>query len=251
MTNDKIFDLECYENIRKMSEDPSLKEISKCYHDKLAEHHYVHNFTWMGVPILQEPTDTMMWQELIMRIKPDLIIETGIARGGSVLLSASLLALLDIENNNRREVIGIDVDIRTNTYEELHKHPELYYCYMNLIQSSSVAPETINIVKKSASRHDIIMVALDSNHTHKHVLAELEAYAPLVTPGSYIVVFDTGIEYIGPKQIGNRPWGPGNSPMSAVKEFLKTHPEFEQDFDIDKKLIITSAPGGWLRRKLE
>ena len=231
-----------------MSEDPELKEIAKCYHDKLSEHKYVHNFTWMGVPILQEPTDTMMWQELVMRVNPDLIIETGIARGGSILLSASLLQLLDVENNLRREVIGIDIDIRQHTHDALQKHTELYYCYMHLIQSSSIDRNTIDVVKKIASKHDIVMVALDSDHTHKHVLAELEAYAPLVTPGSYIVVFDTGIEYVGPKQIGNRPWGPGNSPMSAVKEFLKTHPEFEQDFDIDRKLILTSALGGWLRR---
>jgi cephalosporin hydroxylase len=249
MSNDKVFDLECYKNIQKMSSDIELQEIAKCYHDKLSEHKYVHNFKWMGVPILQEPTDTMMWQELVMQVKPDLIIETGVARGGSVLLSASLLALLDIENNKRRRVIGIDIDIRQHTHEELHKHDELYYNYINLIQSSSISPNAIDLVKKMAGEHEAVIVALDSDHTHKHVIAELEAYAPLVTPGSYIVVFDTGIEYVGKKQIGNRPWGPGNSPMSAVKEFLTTHPEFEQDFDIDRKLILTSAPGGWLRRK--
>ena len=233
-----------------MSDDIELQEIAKCYHDRLVEHKYVHNFTWMGVPILQEPTDIMMWQDLVMRIKPDLIIETGIARGGSVLLSASLLALLDVENrNSKREVIGIDIDIRQNTYEELRKHHRIYYEYMNLIHGSSTSQATINFVKKCASNHDVIMVALDSNHTHEHVLSELEAYAPLVTPDSYIVVFDTGIEYLNPKQIGDRPWGKGNSPMSAVKEFLITHHEFEQDFDMDKKLILTSAPGGWIRRK--
>lgn len=233
-----------------MSSDPGLQEIAKCYHDKLSEHRYVHNFTWMGVPILQEPTDTMMWQELVMRVKPDLIIETGVARGGSVLLSASLLALLDIENHATREVIGIDIDIRKHTYEALHEHHNLYYNYINLVPTSSTSKETIKFVKRVAtSNHKTVMVALDSDHTHNHVLAELEAYAPLVTPGSYIVVFDTGIEYLGKKEIGDRQWGPGNSPMSAVKEFLTSHPEFEQDFDIDRKLILTSAPGGWLRRK--
>ena len=249
MSNDKVFDLECYKNIQKMSSDIELQEIAKCYHDKLSEHKYVHNFKWMGVPILQEPTDTMMWQELVMRVKPDLIIETGIARGGSVLLSASLLSLLDVENNKRRMVIGIDIDIRDHTYNELRKNHNIYYQYINLIHGSSTSQATIDFVKKRASEYKTIIVALDSDHTHKHVLDELEAYAPIVTPGSYIVVFDTGIEYIGPKQIGNRSWGPGNSPMSAVKEFLTVHPEFEQDFEIDRKLILTSAPGGWLRRK--
>jgi len=232
-----------------MSKDPDLREIAQSYHNKIVEHHYAHNFTWMGVPILQEPTDIMMWQELVMKVKPDLIIETGIAHGGSVLLSASLLALLDVENSSHRSVVGIDIEIRKHTYEELRKHHNLYDNYMILIESSSISQETAKRIEKMAFGYKTIIVALDSDHTYSHVLYELEAYAPLVTPGSYIVVFDTGIEYLGKKEIGDRAWGPGNSPMTAVKEFLSTHPEFEQDFDIDKKLIITSSPGGWLRRK--
>jgi len=214
----------------------------------------------MGRPIIQYPQDMIAMQELIWSIKPDLVIETGIAHGGSLIFSASMLAQLDMcdaiqtgisfnPKESRRKVLGIDIDIRAHNRAAIEAHPMA--SRIQMIQGSSIAPEIIDQVKKLAAGHSRILVCLDSNHTHEHVLAELEAYAPLCTVGSYCVVFDTIIEDLPDNMYPDRPWGPGNNPKTAVHEYLKSHPEFEIDQSIHNKLLITVAPDGYLKRKMK
>lgn len=218
---------------------------------------YSYNFTCMGRPIIQYPQDIQAMQELIWQIKPDLIIETGIAHGGSLIFSASQLALLDycdaIESGNtldpkqpKRRVLGIDIDIREHNRQAIEVHPMANR--IDMIQGSSIAEEIIAQVHEIAKNYQTILVCLDSNHTHEHVLAELKAYAPLTSVGSYCVVFDTIIEDMPDDMFPDRPWGKGNNPKTAVWEYLKTHPEFEVDKDIQHKLLITVAPDGYLKR---
>tara|TARA_B110000483_G_scaffold58487_1_gene73053 strand:- start:792 stop:1571 length:780 start_codon:yes stop_codon:yes gene_type:complete len=219
---------------------------------------YSYNFEWMGRPIIQYPQDIVALQELVYSTRPDLIIETGIAHGGSLILSASLLALLDLEDaistgatinpkDSDRKVIGLDIDIRTHNLDKIMAHP--MSSRIQMIEGSSIATEVVDEVKAIASDYQRILVILDSNHTHDHVLAELNAYAPLVCSGSYCVVFDTVINDTPGEFIAGRPWGPGNNPKTAVWEYLKTHPEFEIDKQIDNKLLISVAPDGYLIRK--
>lgn len=218
---------------------------------------YSYNFAWQGRPIIQYPQDMVAMQELIWSVQPDLIIETGIAHGGSLIFNASMLAQLDMcdaieagtsfnPKESRRKVLGIDIDIRSHNREAIEAHPMA--SRIQMIQGSSVAPEIIEQVKQAAAGYQRILVCLDSNHTHEHVLAELEAYAPLTSVGSYCVVFDTIIEDLPADMFPDRPWGPGDNPKTAVWEYLKTHAEFEIDKHIDYKLLISVAPDGYLKR---
>ena len=211
----------------------------------------------MGRPIIQYPQDMVAMQELIWSIKPDLIIETGIAHGGSLILNASILAQLDMceaieaglsfnPKESRRKVLGIDIDIRAHNRAAIEAHPMA--SRIQMIQGSSIAPEIIEQVRQVASYYKRFLVCLDSNHTHEHVLAELEAYAPLTSVGSYCVVFDTIVEDLPAEMFPDRPWGPGNNPKTAVWQYLKSHPEFEVDKSIQNKLLITVAPDGYLKR---
>ena len=219
---------------------------------------YSYNFSWLDRPIIQYPQDIVAMQELIWATRPDLIIETGIAHGGSLIMSASILALLDMTDaiisgecidpkKSSRKVIGVDIDIRPHNLVAIENHP--MSSRIKMIQGSSIAPEIINLVRSASEGYSRILVCLDSNHTHEHVLAELQAYAPMVSSGSYCVVFDTIIEDFPSEMYPDRPWGPGNSPKSAVWEFLKLHPEFSIDQSIQNKLLITVAPDGFLRKK--
>lgn len=218
---------------------------------------YVYNFDWLGRPIIQTPIDMVAMQELIWEIKPDLIIETGIAHGGSLIMSASMLALLDMcdaiesgaslnPRESKRKVLGIDIDIRAHNRAAIETHP--MSSRIQMIQGSSIAPEIVEQVRQMAKGYERILVCLDSNHTHAHVLAELQAYAPLTSFGSYCVVFDTIVEDMPADMFPDRPWGPGDNPKTAVWEYLKTHPEFEIDKSIQHKLLITVAPDGYLKR---
>jgi cephalosporin hydroxylase len=211
----------------------------------------------MGRPAIQFPNDAWAMQELIWDVKPDLIIEAGIAHGGSLICYASMLAMLDVADavesggvmdpsKSRRKVLGLDIDIRLHNREAIEQHP--MHPWIQMIQGSSIAPDVVEQVHEIAKRYKRILVSLDSNHTHDHVLAELRAYAPLVTVGSYCAVFDTVVEDMPAELSNNRPWGPGNNPKTAVWEFLKSHPEFEIDRDIHTKLLITVAPDGYLKR---
>ena len=238
-------------------EDVASGELFRLFITETARYKYTYRFTALGRPIIQLPQDMVAMQELIWDIKPDLIIETGIAHGGSLILSASMLALLDMTDaiesgiiinpkESRRKVLGIDIDIRVHNRVAIEAHPMA--SRIQMIQGSSIAPEIIKQVHAIAANYPRILVFLDSNHTHNHVLAELEAYAPLTTSGSYCVVFDTVVEDMPKEMFPDRPWGPGNNPKTAVWEYLKTHPEFEIDKSIQHKLLITVAPDGYLKR---
>ena len=218
---------------------------------------YSYNFEWLGRPIIQYPQDMVAMQELIWSIKPDLIIETGIAHGGSLIFSASMLAMLDMEEAiskgvtldpklSKRKVIGVDIEIREHNRRAIEAHP--MSSRIQMIQGSSIAPDVIAQVKEQADKHVRVLVCLDSNHTHDHVLAELEAYAPMTSIGSYCVVFDTVVEDMPKSMFPDRPWGPGDNPKTAVWNYVKRNPGFEIDRAIDNKLLISVAPDGYLKR---
>lgn len=257
MNHYKNFKSECQVNIAKQGGDQSLLKVRNAFINESFAHKYPYNFEFLGRPIIQYPQDIVAVQELIWKIKPDLIIETGIAHGGSLIMSASMLALLDMceaiqsgitfePKQSTRKVLGLDIDIRSHNLDAIKAHP--MSSRIQMIQGSSIAPNVINQVWALAKSHKHIMVLLDSNHTHDHVLAELEAYAPLVTKESYCIVFDTIVEDMPAELLVDRPWRPGNNPKTAVREYLKIHPEFEIDRDIQHKLLITVAPEGYLRR---
>lgn len=212
---------------------------------------YSYNFSWLSRPIIQYPQDIVAFQELVSQVCPDLIVETGIAHGGSLVLSASLLCLLDVmegldPRKSPRKLVGIDIDIRSHNRKALDEHPLRFK--MELIEGSSIDPEIIQQVRSHADGVNRVIVSLDSSHTHDHVLAELNAYADLVSVGSYCIVFDTVIEDLPAGSFPDRPWDVGNNPKTAVHEWLKSHPEFKIDKDIDDKLLVSVAPDGYLKK---
>ncbi|MEO5783651.1 MAG: cephalosporin hydroxylase family protein [Ginsengibacter sp.] len=221
----------------------TLMAAAKQFNDASNAAQYSYNFSWMGRPIIQYPQDMIAMQEIIWEIQPDLIIETGIAHGGSLIYYASLLELI-----GNGEVLGIDIDIREHNRKEIEKHQ--MFKRIKMIEGSSIDETIIAEVKKIAENKKKILVILDSNHTHDHVLKELELYSSFVTPGSYIVVFDTIVEDLPEGYFSqSRPWGLGNNPQTAVSEFLNCNKNFETDNMIDNKLLISVAPSGYLRRK--
>lgn len=244
----------------RIAANPKDEKLSKSAADFMVAStvpKYSYNFEWQGRPIIQYPQDMVAMQELIWEIKPDLIIETGIAHGGSLIFSASMLAQLDMcdaiedgstidPSKSKRKVLGVDIDIRAHNKEAILKHPMA--SRIEMIQGSSIDQNIISQVHDFAKDYSKILVCLDSNHTHDHVLAELEAYAPLTSVDSYCVVFDTIVEDLPGDMFPNRPWGPGDNPKTAVWEYLKTHAEFEIDEAIHNKLLITVAPDGFLKR---
>lgn len=254
----KEFLQECKRNIAAQGADTALKAVSLQWNIDTARYRYTYNFSALGRPIIQFPQDMVALQELIWQTKPDLIIETGIAHGGSLILSASMLALLDyceaVESGQqldpkaaRRRVLGIDIDIRAHNREAIEAHPMAHR--IDMLQGSSIAPDIVAEVHQRAQGYERVLVILDSNHTHVHVLAELEAYAALASPGSYCVVFDTVIEDLPAGMYPDRPWDVGDNPKTAVREFLSRNQDFVVDEDIEAKLLITVAPGGYLRRR--
>jgi len=240
------FDKEVKERIDAIGQNEELKSCAHNFLKASLTPKYSYNFSWLGRPIIQYPQDMIAMQEIIWEVKPDLIIETGIAHGGSLIFSASMLELVAACTGIEGEVIGIDIDIRPHNRKAIEEHP--MYKRISMIQGSSIAPEIVSQVVEKTQGKKRILVCLDSNHTHDHVLAELKAYAPLTTVGSYCVAFDTVVEDMPKELAGDRPWGPGNNPKTAVFEYLKTHPEFEIDRDIQNKILITVAPEGYLRR---
>lgn len=229
-------------NIRALGENEQLRRLSIEWNHLVNQYNYCHNFTWMGLPVIQAPQDLVALQEIIWTVKPELIIETGIALGGSLVYYASLLEMMGIDG----QVLGIDIDIRKHNYARIVGHP--LYHRVSLLEGSSIDPRTTDKVLAFSGGKRSVMVCLDSNHTHAHVLRELQLYAPLVTRGSYCVVFDTGIEDMPAGDSAGRPWGPGNSPKSAVMEYLDTTDSFEIDKTIEHKLLITAAPDGYLKK---
>ncbi len=227
--------------IASYANNKELQNASKDFLISSNREQYSYNFTWMGRPIIQYPQDMLAMQELIWEIQPDLIIETGIAHGGSLIFYASIMELI-----GKGKVLGIDIDIREHNRKEIEQHP--MFKRIEMIQGSSVSEETYAQVKSHAEKAKTIMVCLDSNHTHDHVLKELELYAPFTSVNSYCVVFDTVVELLPDDMFPNRPWSVGDNPMTAMETYLKDHPEFEIDHQIDNKLLVSVAPRGYLKR---
>lgn len=243
----KTFDQEVQDRIAANGANADLQAAAATFMKASLGPQYSYNFSWLGRPIIQYPQDMVAMQEIIWRVQPDLIIETGIAHGGSLIFNAAMLELnAACGGPQDAKVLGIDIDIRAHNRAAIEAHP--MFKRIDMIQGSSVAPEIIAQVQAHAAGKQRILISLDSNHTHEHVLAELEAYALLTTVGSYCVVFDSIIEDTAECCPADRLWGKGNNPKTAVWDYLKTHPEFEIDHRIDHKLLISVAPSGYLKR---
>ena len=234
------FQIDCEQEIARQGADPELQDLSRRWFDASAKAKYSYHFSWMGRPIIQYPQDIVAMQEVLWRVQPDLVIETGVAHGGSLVLYASILELI-----GKGTVLGIDIDIRAHNRAAIEAHPMMKR--IHLLQGSSIAPEIASQVRAAATGKRVLVV-LDSNHTHDHVRAELELYAPLVSVGSYCVVMDTVVEDLPNDALMERPWAKGNNPKTAVFDYLKSHPEFQIDDGIDNKLLLSVAPGGYLQR---
>jgi len=228
-------------NIEGLKSDRDVQAFSRIWVREITKYKYAYNFTWMDRPIIQFPQDMVVMQELIWQVKPDLIIETGIAHGGSLIFYASMLELIGEEG----QILGLDIDIREHNRIEIEKHK--MFKRITMIQGSSIDENIAKQVYEFAKDKQRVLVVLDSNHTHDHVLKELELYSPLVTKGSYLVVFDTVVEDMPEDFFPDRSWGKGNNPKTAVWEFLKQNDRFEIDKDIEAKLLITVAPDGYLK----
>lgn len=236
------FVLERNERINKNASNSSLLSAANSFNIESNISQYSYNFSWLGRPIIQYPQDMIAMQEIIWDIKPELIIETGIAHGGSLIFYASLLEML-----NHGRVLGIDIDIRSHNRTEIEKHSMCKR--IDMLQGSSIDPDTILEVEKYIKGKNKILVVLDSNHTHAHVLDELSLYSKYVSLHSYIVVFDTIVEYLPNNYLNNnRPWNKGNNPMTAVNQFLSENDDFNIDKSIDNKLMISVAPNGYLKK---
>jgi len=244
-------------NISGIRESDRLAELSTEWIREVSAFKYIFNFDWLGRPIIQIGPDMVAVQEAVWRTKPDLVIETGIAHGGSLVYHASLLALLDLceaaasgdsvdPSKPKRRVLGIDIDIRPHNLEAIEKHP--LSGYLEMFEGSSIDSAMIQKVADFAKDYRRVMVILDSNHTGAHVLAELEGYADLVSAGCYCIVFDTAIENMPDSFYADRPWGRGDNPLTAVRTFLANRPDFAVDSELDGKILIGNAPGGFLRR---
>lgn len=249
----------CKSEILSQGQNTEFIDITNSWMAKSAQFNYSYHFEWLGRPIIQYPQDMVVVQQLIWQIKPDLIIETGIARGGSLLFYASLLELLSLCGEAQNSaVVGIDIDIRSHNREAIERHPLARK--IKMLEGSSTSHDIAQQVQEIAQSHQRIMVILDSNHTHEHVLEELKIYAPLVTQGSYCLVFDTVVEHLPEVFSANRPWGKSNNPKTAVEQYLKLLKTetsygadgqtliFEIDLEPEKQMMITVAPGGYLRR---
>lgn len=238
----QVFREETIDRVKKNGTNSALKQAASQFNTESNKAQYSYNFSWMGRPIIQYPQDMIAMQELIWEIKPDLIIETGIAHGGSLIYYASLLELI-----GHGEVLGIDIDIREHNRKEIEKHP--MFKRITMIEGSSISKEIIDKVAVFASDKKRVLVSLDSNHTHEHVWQELNLYSPFVSLGSYIVVFDTIVEDLPEGYFSQeRPWGIGNNPKTAVHQFIKENDRFVIDHSIDQKLLISVAPEGYLKR---
>ena len=246
VTPEEEFRRDCQKEIRAQGEDESLRDLSYSWLERSATAKYSYHFEWMGRPIIQYPQDMIAVQEILWRVQPELVIETGIAHGGSLVFSASMLELIAISGGPSGQVLAVDIDIRAHNRKRIEEHPMARR--ISMIEGSSTAPEVVSRIQEAARGKRSVLVLLDSDHTHEHVLAELEAYAPLVTVESYCVVFDTAVELMPADHSSTRRWGKGNNPRTAVRDYLNHHQEFEIDKELEDKLLITVAPGGFLRR---
>jgi cephalosporin hydroxylase len=235
------FEQERLERLDENGKNKALIDSAGVFNIESNKAKYSYNFSWMGRPIIQYPQDIIAMQEIIWEVKPDLIIETGIAHGGSIIYYASLLELI-----GKGEVLGIDIDIRAHNRKEIESHP--MFKRIKMIEGSSISNDTLQQVREVAKGKQVIMVVLDSNHTHDHVQAELEMYGPLVSKDSYLVVFDTIVEVLPDDYLPHRPWKQGDNPMTAVRKFLELNQNFQIDKNINNKLLISVSPDGYLKR---
>ena len=235
------FFAEVHENIDGLREDAAVRQATLDWINAIAPHNYTYNFTWLGRPVIQFPQDLAALQEIIWDTRPNLIVETGIAHGGSLIFHASMLRLL----SNDGRVLGVDIDIREHNRAEIEAHP--MFDRIDMIEGSSIDDAIAAQAAGAAAKAERVMVVLDSNHTHAHVLRELELYAPLVTKQCYLVVCDTLIEDMPAGSFPDRPWDKGNNPRTAVDAYLKTTSRFEVDQAMDAKLQISVAPSGYLK----
>lgn len=226
--------------IRANAADAGLIDATAAWMDAADRLKYEYNFRWLGMPVIQYPQDLLAYQELIWRIRPRWIVETGIARGGSIVFAASMLELLGEDGR----VVAVDIDIRPHNRERIEKHP--MSGRIHLIEGSSIDPQVVEQVK-STVQGGPVLVSLDSNHTHDHVLSEMRAYSPLVSDGSYLIVCDTSIANLDGGGYADRPWSKTDNPMTAVRAFLDENHRFVVDDNITNQLMITSNPGGFLR----
>ena len=243
MNEIEIFKKQKEDNILLQGSNEKLKSTASAFMNASISSRYSYNFTWLGRPIIQYPQDMIAMQEIIWDIKPDLIIETGIAHGGSLIFYASILELI-----GKGEVLGIDIDIRDHNRKEIESHP--MFKRIKMIQGSSIDPGIVAEAKKHTEGKKTILVTLDSNHTHEHVLAELNMYSPFVSLNSYMVVYDTIVEKLPEDHLPGliRPWGIGDNPWTALNSFIDENPQFEIDHTINNKLLISVAPDGYLKR---
>lgn len=241
------FKNDCATELAAQAADVDLAVSSREWMNRSNARKYSYHFEWLGRPIIQYPQDMVAMQQIIWAVQPELIIETGIAHGGSLILSASMLELnAACAGPSNATVLGIDIDIRAHNRAAIEAHP--MGKRIQMLEGSSISPEIIEQVHVAAEGKKSILIFLDSNHTHDHVLAELDAYAKLASLNSYCVVFDTVIEDMPASMFSDRPWGPGNNPKTAVRYWLTSHPEFEVDHALESSLLITVAPGGYLKR---
>ena len=242
MSDADKFRAEVKANIEGLKQDRDVQALTRIWLREIARHKYAYNFSWMDRPIIQFPQDMIAMQEIIWKVQPELVIETGIAHGGSLVYYASLLEIVGGDGY----VLGIDIDIRAHNRVAIETHP--MFKRIRLIEGSSVSDEVATQVAEQCRNKKSVLVVLDSNHMHEHVLEELKIYAQHVTRDSYIVVFDTLLEDMPGDLVQDRPWGPGNNPKTAVREFLSGTDKFVIDKDIDSKLLISAAPDGYLKR---
>jgi cephalosporin hydroxylase len=230
-------------DIKKMNSDKSFRELTMKWIKKSIKYKYVYNFTWMGIPIIKYPNDMIVMQEIFWEVKPDLVIETGIAHGGSIIYSASLLKMMGIK---QFKVIGIDIDIRKHNLKEINKNPMRKY--IKMFEGSSVDEKITKKIFTYAKKFKKILIILDSNHTHDHVSRELEIYSKLVSKGSYIILPDTYIGYLPNNTFPNRPWTKNDNPMTALQAFLKKNKNFKIDKYKSSKSMITEAMNGFVKK---
>jgi cephalosporin hydroxylase len=247
MTPLERFKQECEQEIRAQGSHDEFLAVTRHWMRTSLDTKYSYHFSWLGRPIIQYPQDIVALQEIIWATQPDLIVETGIAHGGSLIFFAAMLELnAACGGNPQAEVIGIDIEIRSHNRTAIETHPLARR--VSMLEGSSIAPDIIREVCARAADKRSVLICLDSNHTHDHVLAELDGYAPLTTIRNYCVVFDTIIDDLPAGAFPGRPWGPTNNPKTAVHTWLKTHPQFEIDTSVHEKLMITAAPDGFLKR---
>lgn len=241
MSDMKAFLESLPEQLREMRAESPLQALSKLWLIEATRARYAYQLTWMDRPIIQLPQDMVAMQEIIWRTRPEVIVETGVAHGGSLVYYASLLELVGGEGF----VVGVDIEIRAANRQAVENHPMKHR--IRLIEGSSIHPEIVSQVHDACRGKSRVLVILDSMHTHEHVLAELEAYSPLVRKEGYLAVFDTAIEDVPDDCFPDRPWGVGNNPKTAVHAFLGNNSRFQIDKEIESKLMITVAPDGYLR----